>query len=223
MKFRMLLLAMLFTGCAASQESTRSGDETGQLLVSVGAVARWHVDRYELRYRKRDGTQDGALVWFATGMDVTLPGPGDPYDFREPRIAGTVDVKSLPAGDYEIYRADAAGSNSIDPGFLKAAPYDIRQEFSVPFSIKPHETTYLGRFVAWGGGIFALAHTYKVDLGPALQFVISNHIDEDSAVATKKKYLLGHINQSVPDVNLLYVPIFVSKIPPIDDSVLQVK
>jgi hypothetical protein len=223
MRLKILLLGLLLAGCKSLPDSTANVGDAGQLLVSVGAVARWHVDKYELRYRKRDNTQDGALIWFATGMDTTSTGPDDPYDFREPRIAGTVVVRTLPAGDYEIYRADATGVNGIGSGFMQLSQYDFRQEFSIPFSVKSNETTYLGRFVAWGGGIFALVHTYKVDLGPPLQFVVSNHIDEDSRIALKKKYVLGPVNQSVPDVNILYVPFFVSNITTIDDNVLQVK
>ena len=113
---------------------------------------------------------------------------GTHVDIEEGANKVVVGVHALKPGDYEIYTFGTFGFNG-------AVGYPSG-EFSLPFSIKPGETTYIGNFDSRPGAF-------------TISFVVTDRHERDMAIARRKEASLpAAVTMAVPDVARIGSPYF---------------
>ena len=107
--------------------------------------------------------------------------------------------KSLPPARYELFTLGVREYNSS---------LSSRVPFSVPFSVEPGQTTYLGNYqgyrVARGKNIFGMTLAGFI-------YVVSDRLDAELALAHKKNSALNTAaTNATPDVKSLRYPLLIS-------------
>jgi hypothetical protein len=134
--------ALLLAGCTISpvvhsSSFGSSSPEKGYVLLSLGPAGHYpDVIHYNVIVRKvPNGTQSSIL--FTKG---TLFASETQVDFADGNLPGALYHIALPAGRYEVLGYRVSRPNSFSP------------DISIPFTVEPGRTTYLGRFrvgLAW--------------------------------------------------------------------------
>jgi hypothetical protein len=193
-----VLFALLITGCVSSGPASGppvigftenptlsgkySGADAGYLIMSLAARKGIRFNGYSILFRKADRSADGAVWW----------GQDSPYDQRKLDIndsneTGVVDVRRLPPGDYEIFNYD------IDwVGGLGRRNWKSKQDFSIPFTIKSGQATYVGEFMAAPVEQHGLLPSMPAD--DELYFVLANKADRDIAIAKQKEASINEVS-----------------------------
>lgn len=190
--------------CASPLDGNYAGQDAGTLIVGVGTLCRGN---FELQFRRLDGTSDGSLAWTASG-----PGRGPaafvPPDFHGDDGSGWVLVRNLPPGDYELYNAAARTDGQVWTNrwvFPGGGGFRLKEDFSVRFTIAPHQATYLGRYLGWFQATFV-----RDQISGGFLLVVSDHAQEDVAAARRAHGQIGSVLDASPDPNTAKVPVFFS-------------
>ena len=191
--------ALLLIATAAARAETPD-PQKGTLVFSAGTVG---------------GSFNFHLLYHTVG-----PGPvhekqfryswgGSKYDHGldfEGHETGLVWVEQLPPGDYEFYNFRIPYNVGIVEKRLH-----LRQPFSIPFTIKAGQSTYVGDFSCTrveGKNVFGATETAGAYL------VVSDKHERDIPVAQKLEPGLPPVTISVTDVSKLGEPYLLSKEPP---------
>jgi hypothetical protein len=120
----------------------------GYLLASIGMGKGYPLHgRFEIWFRKKGEPRQSSILFDNRTMLFYPPSPGlmiqpPRIEFLEgPKEVAVVVVPFTP-GDYELFWYEYRGSQNR----LFATP---KSEFSIPFTIAPQTTTYLGEYVLW--------------------------------------------------------------------------
>ncbi len=200
------LALLLLAGCSTVDRlpTDYAGADAGKVVVGIGAAAGTSYSSYALLFRKRDASAGaenaarGRFIYFQTNtFSKQTP------DYRSPVESGVVLVHSMPPGEYEIYNFDVFFN-----GGTVQTNFGSRNNFSIPFSVKRGETTYLGNYQA-------NALTGKNVLGiprPAgAVFVVSDRLKDELAIAeAKTKSRLDSAHDATPQPSQIVNPYFVS-------------
>ena len=159
-----LLFILCLAGCAIDPvrnyaDRPITAENRGYVLLSMGP-ANFHPDliHYNVLLRERPAGKAISVLYTTGNLVVTATPP----DFTSGTARGAVYLLELPAGDYEVYRFRVFGPQAFSP------------VLSIPFIVRPGQTTYIGRFmVGWVAG-----H------GP--RGVHLDAFDEDVKIARKK-------------------------------------
>lgn len=199
-KYPALGLALLFWLLLplGLEQSARAEDGTGTVILTLNAsvVNGSPVDAYRAYYirARRIGGDGGAQFSWHEGWLVSSPN-----DLASSGGKGEVIVKDLAPGDWEIYwfRLETHGY----PIRVRWTP---RQEFSIPFKIRPGRATYIGSYQPVG-------HMYKNMLGIMSvgggSFVVSDQSARDIPIAKTIRPDLGPVDVDVFDVDMLHNPL----------------
>jgi hypothetical protein len=129
------------------------------------------------------------------------PRPNDlDYQGRE---AGRVITRELPPGAYEIHDFGFRGTLIV-----AGVEWSSASPFSIPFTIKPGEATYLGNIARAP----SLGTPLERELGAVGYFVISDQSERDLPLARAKTPTLPPVRMDVPDVTALGHPMFYPRI-----------
>ena len=153
-------------GCATVNHIplNQSGGEVGYAVISIGHAKGTNYSSYKMLFRTKDKTAQNAV-----GYKTPVFSKKNKTDFEDERTIGTVELLRLPAGEYEIYNFDVFENLG-----MAQTNYSAKKEFSIPFTIKPNEATYLGEYIAVNiGGKFISA-----SVGGAY-FMVDNKIKRD--------------------------------------------
>jgi len=188
-KLIVALLATLLLGRGASAYSTTyRGPDAGYLVFSVGYVERALevVFRFRKPGAKEDFWADCRLHYNASPLLRT------PLDYQG-HESGAVRVYTLEPGEYEIFSWETSTGGVTGPEDYYSRP------FSLKFTIRPGETTYIGTY--------EIVPTFQVGPGGWLNgspfyFVIADRHERDLPIAQKKepKLPMPAVVQ-VPDVS----------------------
>lgn len=184
------VLCLLLAGCAGSS-SRYSGNDAGMVVLSIAQDKDTQFSIYRLHYRTRDKRMSDVIAWMKDS-----PLSADTPDFREPSKTGEVFALKLAPGDYEIFNYTIVGGGARHSG---------SEEFSVPFTIKPRETIYLGEFmgmVTHGGNLVPAAE----ERAPI--FVVSDQLARDAAIAAREEPDIQATRDMVPAAKSLRPPLF---------------
>lgn len=199
--FRLLfvsLFGLILTACATTIPRDYTGADAGQLVVALGASAETKYASYTLMYRKKGDKAQGMVRYLQDNMFFPTK-----RDFDDLSENGFVAVHSLPAGDYEIYNFDVFFN-----GGMVQTNFGSRQDFSIPFTIKPGKATYIGDFTAvgiTGNNIFGLP------VRNGAYFIVSDKQGRDLPVAREKMPSLGSVEIAVPDAAAVRNPFIQAK------------
>jgi hypothetical protein len=127
-------------------------------------------------------------------------------DINEPTGHGSVFFARLPVGDYELYNV----SFFVNRGQFGSTTFSAKTPFSIPFSIRENEATYLGAFLAhavWGKNFFGL----RIPAGG--YFVVTDRFDRDYGVLRTKEGVgeLSGTAKQVVDTGAANLPYFQAK------------
>lgn len=195
MKKLLIVACLLLSGCVADRvDSDYRGKDAGTLVFSEGNIGSTLIST--LHYRKVG--QSSGVTFGGDGIIYNNPNSifGYTPDFSG-HETGQVTIQHLEPGDYEIYTYQIDGTGMVTLSWFP------NKTFSIPFTIKPNQTTYIGDFecVALMGrsplGLKLLAGGY---------FVVTDQHDRDIEIARKKEPGLPPVTISVTDVSKLDAP-----------------
>ncbi len=200
-----ILLSAVFCCCASAGgiDTDYRGPDAGYLVFSTSSlkIAMNFAFNYARKGEHRDPNdtyETGVIRCKCVGF--WKPTMSDP-DF-EGYETGKVQIQRLPPGDYEVYTLSFDGS--IIVASLHWFP---KNGFSIPFTIKPGEATYIGNFARAP----SLGTPLQATLGAAGYFVVSDKHERDLPIAKGKLANLPPATVSVFDVSQLNVPFLLAK------------
>jgi hypothetical protein len=115
-------------------------------------------------------------------------------------VAGGVRTYSLQPGEYEIYNVELFSSNG-----LALERFSLKKPISIPFTIKPGQTVYLGEFRAMpleGRNFFGL----PADAG--VKFELSDQSARDIPIARTQDSRVTTPEIRIPDPAAIQSPFF---------------
>jgi hypothetical protein len=191
---------LAFPGLARAQD----GDAPGTLIYSIGSVDI--AMNFEFGFRRTAtlsgetvATPRGSMVCKCVGLIRPRPGNLDYYG----REAGRVIVQSLPPGRYEIQ--DFGFSGTI---VVAGVSWSSTTPFSIPFTIKPGEATYIGNIARAP----SLGTRLQPLLGAVGYFVVSDQSARDLPIAQARDAALPPVRLEVTDVSGLGHPMLYATI-----------
>lgn len=197
MKYLQILFATCFGAILllkpkpALAKKSYKGADAGYLVYSVSSLDQPMQFRFLYRRIPAEARPKwtGSLKCSCQGPLIGL------YPFKmdfKGHESGNVDVETLPPGQYEAY------SFEVTTGSLAyGGTWTPKQEFSIPFTIQPGQTTYIGNFARSTDSTMGLGY-----------FIISDKLDRDMAIARTKAPALPPVTAQVFDVTQLDNPVF---------------
>jgi hypothetical protein len=193
------LMLVLFAGAASAQIFTPEykGHDKGYLVISVGGSRNPRDMTFApivLFYRSTDAdnSRHGSVRY--ARPDWWNPMTQRP-DYRDNDESGVVEVRALEPGHYEFH------------SFLAHQPgHDYDANFSIPFTIRPGEITYVGdyKFVEMRG-----EGAEEVASAKESYFVVRNRSRRDLAIAhLKEEHPQGPVNVQIADFSMVRSPFF---------------
>lgn len=184
-------LALLLPALAAGREAA-----TGKIIWSVATNKDADIfEMFAFQFRSRDGKHSD----YASYSHDSLLSPGS--DFAGEDEKGGVQILTLPAGEWEMYQCAMTGRSSA----LDSTSFYPSKEFSVPITVIPGGTVYIGSYRAvWitGKDAFGGATT------TGGYFAVSDQGGRDIAIAKKKDPAIGDVEARIPDYGALGLPFF---------------
>ena len=197
------LLALLgvvvsLAGCGAPGAANYKGADAGTLVLSIGYTEP-STDYYNMYYRTVAAPTRLGAVSIHTSSDIFRV-----IDYTG-ADTGSVVADRLAPGTYEFFKVVASGQDGTS--------HTSTNDFSLPFVIKPGETTYLGSFtgmlITEKKRDWLLFQDYDAPAG--VYFVVSDQHERDLAIARKREPNLPAVTVSVPEEVVLPKPYFAAR------------
>jgi hypothetical protein len=201
-----VVFAFLLSGCATVNRvpTDYAGQDAGKVVLGMGATAGTSYSSYSLLFRKKSHSVNeekataGRFTYFQTNVFYRQAA-----DYQTSAEGGVVLVQSLPPGVYEIYNFDIF----FNAGTVQNN-YGSRVDFSIPFTVKPGQTTYLGNYQAnklTGKNFLGLS------LPAGAVFVVTDRLKAELPIAEAKiKSALPAVQDATPQPNQIGNPFFTS-------------
>ena len=170
-----MVAVLLLLGAGSGAQAYRGAD-AGTLVISLG-IMHGNKGDYRLEFRKDDGTENFEISYIPTSILEAA----DDYK-NDNDETGQVQIRRLKPGNYSFYTFSAVDA------LVELKPH---REFSVPFTIEPGKTTYIGDFAA--------VMMFDSTVPRAAYFVVSDKHERDLAIARKKEAALMPVTIAVPD------------------------
>lgn len=181
--------------------STAGGDapNAGTLLVSISAARHLHFFGYSFLYKKKTD-EPSRLRHDFDSFGYAEEDWSTKTDFADAEKTGVVRHQRFAPGEYDIFWFYVPRSAPFANIYLQPI-----KPFSIPFTIYPNETTYIGNFDAHEitGG-----HFLGFSVAKGVYFVLSDQRDRDIPIAQKQNAIVGAVRTEVPDPVLLGIPLF---------------
>jgi hypothetical protein len=184
-------LVLLLPAFAAGND-----EATGKIIWSVATNNDADIfEMFAFQFRSRDGKHSD----YASYSHDSLLSRGS--DFVGENEKGGVQILTVPAGEWEMYQCAMTGRSSA----LDSTTFYPSKDFSVPITIIPGGTVYIGSYRAvWTAG--------KDAFGAAVTtggyFAVSDQSGRDIAIAKKKDSAIGDVDAQIPDYGALGLPFF---------------
>lgn len=200
---QLLLLAFLLAACKSDPdiEHEYQGTDAGRIVIAIGAEPKTSYAYYSFIFRRVGGTERRTMTYVQDKI-----GAPQKRDYDNASENGVVLSFRLPPGQYEIYNLDI-----YMPGAMSYTHYYANKDFSIPFSVRPNETSYLGHYQAnriMGKNLLGLP------LPAGAVFVVSSKQLADIDLLKKRlsAAALGTIVDATPNPKTIGNPIFVERI-----------
>lgn len=201
MKGLIFALALAISaGCASVPDVANeySGADAGRVAIGIGTAKGTYYNVYSLFFRKVGEKKSDRFAYFHENMFTAQK-----RDYENALESGVVQSFRLSPGDYEIFNF----SIFLNGGTVQNT-YGSKQEFSIPFTVKSNETTYLGNYQAnkvMGKNFFGLP------LPAGAVFIVSNREKDDLELVKKRitNVAFGAVINATPVVATIRNPFFV--------------
>lgn len=174
---------------SAAEETSQA---TGKVIVEFSTAETmrgW--ENFSLQFRTRDRAHRD---WTSYSHGGLILNTGD--DFEDQSEKGAVKILTLPAGEWEIWSATIANS------MISFSP---KNDFSVPFVVKPGETIYIGGY----RGVWTYGRTIiGTSTEAGAYFAVSDQSLRDVAIAKMKDRTITDVDIAIPDFAVLRIPFF---------------
>jgi hypothetical protein len=177
--FAVCPVTLLLVGCVSTIPTPGSPSENmGTLVVSVGSKSPFGASAHKLQIRDPRTGAFTEAIYLENNMFRTTPRV---VDTPEENV-GVLTV-NLPAGEYSVY--DIVTNFA---GYPASISFQSKTEFSIPFSIRRGEITYIGQFLAHrvvGKNILGR------DIPAGTYFVVSDEQDRDMRALSSQSPTAG--------------------------------
>lgn len=203
MKKILAILAVIMISACGSMPEVRNeyqGADAGRIAIGIGAIANTHYSSYSLQFRKV-GDKEGESNRFVYFQHNEFSAQKRDYNSKEEN--GVVQSFLLPPGDYEIYNFDVfLNSGTVQKNF------GSRNDFSIPFRVRPNETTYLGNYQA---NLTVGKNLFGMSIPAGAVFVVTDREMADLALVKKRlpNVSFGTISNAAPTAKSIANPFFV--------------
>ncbi len=137
--FFIFITCVVLSACNSVGMSTDyTGSDAGYVVAGIGSTPDSDFQNYSLIFKNVSTGQKGSLTFMQGSILKESPQYSDDFG------VGVVKVASIPAGKYEFINYSAFRGNGGTGGIV----YSAKEDFSIPFEIKPGETIYLGNYQA---------------------------------------------------------------------------
>jgi len=175
------------------------GPDAGTLIFSTSTL-RISMN-FSFFYKKKGDDRDADSTFGAGDMVCDCVGfwhstMSDP-DYNTGYETGKVQIQHLPPGDYEVFTFTFNGFVGVT-----GWQWFPKNGFSIPFTIKPGQATYIGNFARHP----SLGTPLATQLGAAGYFVVSDKSARDVEIAKKHDPKLPPVTISVTDVTPFNLP-----------------
>ena len=211
--FKAFLAGSLFAFATAAQAKKEppqeyEGENAGYLVYSVGTIDDTPY-RFSFSYRPTILTTNTKGVAWAGQIEPRLSGAFK-LKVKNPDYTGNetghVIVRRLPPGKYEVFDFDFA-THALYSG--TSYYYSSGVPFSLPFTIRRGEATYVGRFMRWYDGGKSIGSAMRA-IGP---FIVADRSSTDFSIA-KGRFPMGvPFKIEVTDVSKFRSPVLLTKKP----------
>lgn len=204
---------------APSIDDKYAGGDAGVVLLSISSIGYPISSYYSFFYHSIPDDadpvmKDGGFVFRTKGMGLFSREVGHAMHkgflyTSDDKVTTCVLKASLRPGRYEIYDYRLY----MNGGTIEKT-ISSRNHFSIAFTVKPGEVTYIGNYKA---------HELKGFLGDlsGVIFEIGDKADKDVSIAKAMDPMLPSvIKKSIPAVDMIKSPTFVDK-PPVPNSTLS--
>ena len=171
------LCVAFLAGCASTSQipSNYAGADAGKVVLGLGAMnAGAAYSSYDLRFRRVDGAQTDTATNNFSYLSNNVFSSKKP-DYQDAKETGVVIVKSLPAGKYEIINFNIF----LNMG-MTSSNFSSRAPFSIPFTVKAGQVTYLGNYQA---NKTTGKNTFGMEVPTGAVFAISQRQTAEVAIA----------------------------------------
>jgi hypothetical protein len=118
-----------------------AGKDAGYLVMAFGQKTGTDYIDYSLRYRNTEGAGGGSITYYPYYPDTHQR----QSDFKNRSGSGDIETVAMQPGNYEFYYFEMSC-------YYEAVfeTFKVEDNFSIPFTIRAGEATYLGQYVAQG-------------------------------------------------------------------------
>jgi len=137
--FLIFVTCAVLSACNSVGMSTAyKGNDAGYVVAGIGSTPDSNFQNYSLIFKNIVTGQKGSLIFMQGSILKESPQYSDEFG------VGVVKVASLPAGKYEFINYSAFSGNGMTGGTV----YSAKEDFSIPFEVKPGGIIYLGNYQA---------------------------------------------------------------------------
>ncbi|MBI4987909.1 MAG: hypothetical protein HZC23_03715 [Rhodocyclales bacterium] len=166
-----LVAALMLSACSSIPDvrNEYQGSDAGRVAIGIGASSNTYYSSYAFMFRKvgENNVDSNRFVYFQDNVFSAQK-----RDYDNPEENGVVQSFRLAPGYYEIFNFDVfLNGGTIQKNF------GSKKDFSIPFNVRPNETTYLGNYQAnmvtgknffgftiLAGAVFVVTDREKADL-----------------------------------------------------------
>jgi hypothetical protein len=171
-----------------------TGADAGYLITTVAARLDTGYDSYNLNFRKKDRSTESNVWWGQSNMFDRRK-----LDIDDGKERGIVEVRRLPPGDYEFFNYRISRNGGTVQEW-----WTSKQDFSIPFTIKPGQATYVGEFMAIE---LHAKNLFGMTVQDGAYFVLSDKTERDVVIAKQKESGVSEVTSAVVDPNTIGNPL----------------
>ena len=197
LKVTLIASLSVLVGCVGIITPDYEGSDAGYVVIGIGAAQGTMYTTYRFDFRKAGGSGIDSLFYF---QNNSVWGRGNDYETN--LETGVIDARALPPGEYELYSYKIFHiTGMVDRTFSP------KEEFSIPFSVRPGETAYLGNYQANG---LKAKNIFGMPLPGGAYFIHSDTEERDLEIAKKLKptFMLDKVNKFFANDEALSLPFF---------------
>jgi hypothetical protein len=185
-----------FSGDDTEQLKDYKGADAGRLVVSLGAYRGADYAFYRLFFHTHDKSKMAQVKYTANQPFL----PQRYTDYSDGIEAGDVAVWALAPGEYEFYNFEIYYA-----GGMVQETFRSKEDFSIPFTIKPGKTVYLGEFRAME---IYVRNLFGLEVPGGAKFQIFDEHARDMPIAKVRDPLVGEPEILLPDPAAIKSPFF---------------
>lgn len=203
MKLYYSLVATLLLSACGSIPDVRNeyqGSDAGRVAIGIGASAKTYYSSYSLIFRKvtEKKGDSNRFIYFQDNIFAAQK-----RDYDNSKENGIVQSFRLAPGDYEIFNFDIfLNGGTVQKNFSS------KKDFSIPFSVRSNETTYLGNYQA---NMVTGKNFFGFNILAGAVFVVTDREKADIDLVKKRlpNISLGSVTNATPKANAIANPFFV--------------